>query len=178
MRLILATFLASAAASGALAGRSDERFEVKTVIRNGAPEFEQCYQNALSGGGDYDNITPCDAALGTEALSQRKTAIVHVNRGVIFYNLGDYSSAADDFTKALDLGINVKAKVLVNRGLTFEALNEERLARRDYEAALAFNPDNRTAQRRLEELAKPLYERSRPPARINAGPVAGPSVGI
>ena len=72
----------------------------------------------------------------------------------------------------------MKAKVLVNRGLSYESIGADRLARVDYESALAFNPDNDTARRRLEELKKPIYERSRLPSRINAGLGPSPSVGI
>lgn len=101
-----------------------------------------------------------------------------MNRGVILYNLGDYDDAVADFSTALDLNINVKARVLANRGLAYEALGAEHLARTDYTAALAFNPDNKIAQRRLEELKKPIYERSRPPSRINAGNVQAPRTSI
>ncbi|MFC2951601.1 tetratricopeptide repeat protein [Marinicaulis aureus] len=150
----------------------------KTVVQNAIPHFEDCYRNAADGGADYALLRPCDLALENETLTPRQTAILRVNRGVIRYNLGDYEDAIEDFSAALDLNINVKAKVLVNRGLSFEAVSAERLARLDYESALAFNPDNQTARRRLEELKKPIYERSRLPSRINAGRMFPPVAGI
>ncbi|GJL90396.1 tetratricopeptide repeat protein [Hyphococcus sp.] len=163
--------------AAATAGQRDESV-VRTVIENGNPQFQECYQNARDGGSTYDLLKPCDLALSQEKLTRRKTAIIHVNRGVIRYNLGEYVPAIEDFSAALDLGIHVRAKVLVNRGLSFEALKDDPQAARDYEAALAFNPDNITAKRRLEELQKPIYERSRTPSRINAGDAIGPAVGI
>ena len=155
-----------------------ERLEFRAVIENSNPYLQDCYLNARQSDADYDLLKPCDLALEDETLTPRKTAILHVNRGVIRYNLGDYEDAIDDFSAALDLDINVKAKVLVNRGLSYESLGADRRARRDYESALAFNPGNDTARRRLEELKKPIYERSRLPTRINAGVGFTPSVGI
>ncbi|WP_428407583.1 tetratricopeptide repeat protein [Hyphococcus sp.] len=164
--------------AGPSQGAKDDALVFKTVIENTIPYFDDCYQNARDGGADYALLRPCNLALENEALTPRLTAIAHVNRGVIRYNLGDYEDAIEDFSAALDLDIHVKAKVLVNRGLSYEAANAERLARIDYESALAFNPDNETARRRLEELKKPIYERSKLPSRINAGVVAAPSAGI
>ena len=111
----------------------------------------------------------CDKALETETLSPRKTVAAHVNRGVIYYNLGEYEAALEDFTHALDLDVHAHAKTLVNRGLTYEALSYDALAKADYKAALALRPGNRTALRRLEQLDKPLYERTRIPKTITAG---------
>lgn len=159
-------------------GSSEGELVFKTVVQNKIPHFDDCYRNAADGGADYALLRPCDLALENASLTQRQTAILHVNRGVIRYNLGDYEDAIDDFSTALDLDINVKAKVLVNRGLSYEAVSAERLARVDYESALAFNPDNQTARRRLGELKKPVYERSRLPSRINAGRMAPPVAGI
>ncbi|MAW79757.1 MAG: hypothetical protein CMI63_05925 [Parvularcula sp.] len=161
-------------------GQNGERGELifKAVIDNEIPYYDDCYHNARDGDADYALLDPCDLALQNEALTARQTAILHVNRGVIRYNLGDYADAIDDFTMALDLKIHVKAKVLVNRGLSYEAAGAERMARVDYESALAFNPDNKTARRRLDELKKPIYERSKLPARINAGLGPVPSAGI
>lgn len=177
-RMALVIALAALAAPFTAAAK-DPDITTKTVIGRKMPNFEKCYENALNlGGDDFDEIEPCNVALESEQLTPRRTAIVYVNRGVIYYNLGEYHLAVDDFSAALDGAIHVKAKVLVNRGLSYEALNEDQRARRDYQAALAFNPENITAKRRLEELEKPLYERSRPPSRINAGHISGPSVGI
>ncbi len=164
--------------NGAVQNGREETLVFKTVIENTIPYFDDCYRNARDGGADYALLRSCDLALENEALTRRLTAIAHVNRGVIRYNLGDYEDAIEDFSAALDLDIHVKAKVLVNRGLSYEAANAERLARIDYESALAFNPGNETARRRLEELKKPIYERSKLPARINAGVGPAPSAGI
>ena len=54
-------------------------------------------------------------------------------------------------------------------GLAHEALGNDSLARTDYQAALAVNPKNATAAERLNELKKPIYDRSKLPRRITVG---------
>ncbi len=132
------------------------------------PLMDACYRMAVDGATGAEGLEPCDRSLANEPLTDRRRAIVHANRGVVQFNSGDYGAAAEDFTAALDLGINVRARILVNRGLCFEALRYDSLARADYEAALDFNPDNEIALRRLEELKKPTFERSGVPRRITA----------
>ncbi|MEZ5893887.1 MAG: tetratricopeptide repeat protein [Parvularculaceae bacterium] len=172
---MLGSLVAMAAAAG---GTAQESTDYKIIVGDEKPQFHACYQNAADGGAEYEFLKPCEAALASEDLSPRDEAIVYVNRGVIYYNLGEYDRAVEDFSAALDHDVHAKAKTLVNRGLSYEALGADRLARFDYAAALAYNADNPTALRRLKELEKPLYERSRVPSRINAGPVIHGAVGI
>lgn len=178
LNVVIVSITALAMAAPGQSAGSDARTTAKTVIENSNPHSKACYRNALYGSDDFEAVRPCNLALENESLPTRHRAILHVNRGVILYNLGSYEDAVSDFSTALDLKINVIAKVLVNRGLSYEALHAERLARLDYESALAFNPDNAIAKRRLEELKKPVYERSKPPSRINAGNVGAPVAGI
>lgn len=166
--------LASVAlSSGAAASENDQTpAQVKIIIGVKPPLQQACYENARNQLANYEALAPCDQALATEKLSQRKIAVTHVNRGVIYYNLREYEAAVQDFSQALKLNIFVRAKTLVNRGLAYEAL-----AKADYAAALIANPDNATAQRRLNELEKPVYDRTHVPKKIRAG-TPKPAIGV
>jgi len=149
-------------------GRADDRFELKVTLGQEHPLAIACFNNARDGGDHYDALTPCHRALAEYRLTDRKRAIVYANRGVIQFNVGDYDAAVSDFSTALDLKIHVQAKIHANRGLSYEALSLDYLAKADYQAALSINPSHRTARERLEELKKPLYDRSRLPRKITA----------
>lgn len=155
-----------AIATGLALAQQDEDSGV--IIGPAFPLMEACYRMAVDGAVGAEGLEPCNRSLANEPLTDRLRSIVYANRGVVQFNSGDYGAAAEDFTAALDLGINVRARILVNRGLCFEALRYDSLARADYEAALDFNPDNEIALRRLEELKKPTFERSGVPRRITA----------
>ncbi len=143
-----------------------EGWEMKIVLGDKTPFAGACYENARDGREDYEAVEPCNVSLESEPLSQRRRAGVRANRGVIYYNIGEYQRSIDDFTASLDLDINVVAKVRTNRGLAFEALGHESLARADYAAALVHNPNYAVATERLKELRKPIYERSTLPRKI------------
>ena len=150
----------------------------KTTIENNTRDLRSCYRNALNGVTRGDPLRPCDRALEKEGITRRQRAVTYGNRGVIQFNIGDYEAAAADFTASLDHGIHVIAKMHVNRGLCYEALGMDALARQDYRAALVVNEDHPVALRRLEELSKPLYERSRLPRRITTELPARDATGI
>lgn len=161
------------------AAAEDDSQSKFTVTIGGAPQsFLDCYANAQSGDVSPAAIAPCDRSLEKESLTERQKAVVYVNRGVIRFNIGDYSAAVADFTDALDLRIFARARTYVNRGLSFEAMGRDRRARADYEAALEINSNHPIATRRLQELDKPLYERSKPPRRITVENAASAAVGI
>lgn len=166
----LVYFLAAAAAFGAGRAASPPADDkgAGVVIGDRFPLSTLCYENARDGALGAEALLPCDQSLQTEQLSGRRRAVVYTNRGVINFNSGDYEASAVDFTAALDLGIFLRARVLVNRGLAYEVLRYEALARADYRAALEISPGNDTAKRRLAELEKPLYERTQIPRRITA----------
>lgn len=164
--IILASVLVAAANVGARAG--DSEIISKTVIGEKTPLFHLCFENARDGDIDPGALEPCDRSLAEEQLTPRRTAIVHANRGVVQFNLGDYEAAVADFSAALRLGIHVQAKIYANRGLAYEALRYDALARADYQAALVVNSHNAIAKRRLEELKKPRYDRSNLPRKITA----------
>jgi tetratricopeptide (TPR) repeat protein len=152
--------------------------EYKFVIGNPSPLADQCYRNAYSQLDSYQALEPCNASIETETLTNRRRAAAHVNRGVIYFNIGDYERAAADFTTAIDLNINVKAKTYSNRGLSYEAMGVDNLAKADYQAALAFRPEYEFAKHRLEELEKPPYERQGVPKKITVEAPAPPALTI
>lgn len=156
------------AAVSALFAASQQPGDGGVVFGPQFPAMEACYRMASDGEVGAAALDPCDRALASEPLGNRQQAIVHANRGVVLFNSGDYEAAVEAFTQSLDLGINVRARILVNRGLAYEALRYDSLARADYEQALAISPGNAAAQRRLGELDKPPYERVRPPRRLTA----------
>lgn len=158
-----------------LAAASAQEGDGAATIVIGFPLSDQCYRNASDGVVGAESLAPCDQSLATESLSNRRRAVVYANRGVINFNSGDYETAVLDFTASLDLGIFVRSRLLVNRGLAYEVLRYEALARADYRAALDSSPGNETAKRRLAELEKPFYERSQVPRKITAeAPGDGP----
>lgn len=154
--------------SVAAAAGQEKEIEIRVVIGDSTPRYHACFENASAGLSTLEALSPCDYALDNEPLSDHKIAVAHANRGVIQYNIGDYEAAIADFSEALDRNIHVEAKVLTNRGMAYEALSADSLARADYAAALAINPKYSAAKRRFEELSKPIYERSRLPKRITA----------
>lgn len=155
-----------------------EEWGLKIVLGDKTPLADACYENARDGLEDHEALEPCNVSLESEPLSQRRRAGVHANRGVIYYNIGEYEASVSDFSSSLELGINVEAKIRVNRGLSFEALGYESLARADYAAALVINPSHPIASERLKELRKPLYERARQPRKITVEAQSDPMTGI
>ncbi len=142
--------------------------EPRAVIENDWTDLRACFANARNEVIGKDAISPCTRAIKNTGLSVRKHAIAYANRGVINFNMGNYEAAIEDFTASLDRDIHVRARVLTNRGLAYEALRFDALARADYKAALEIKKTEPTALRRLEELSKPLYERNGVPRRITA----------
>ena len=162
--------------SAVTAAQPDNETEFTVVIGNLTPLYHQCFDNASNGRSSFDALAPCNESLEKERLNDRKIAIAHANRGVIHYNIGAYEEAVSDFTEALDRNIHVRAKLLANRGMAYEALSADSLARADYAAALAINPKYAVAKKRFEELSKPIYERSRIPRRITAEAPGGAGI--
>ena len=167
-----------AAAVAPAAAQQTHEWSMKIILGKKTPLADACYENARDALEDYEALEPCNLSLENEPLTQRRRAGVHANRGVIYYNIGEYESAIEDFTASLDLEINVVAKVRTNRGLAYEALGYESLARTDYIAALNHDPNYADASDRLKELEKPIYDRSRLPRKIRVEAPAAPIAGI
>ena len=162
----LAAFLLSIAINTSSFASEPQEFGMKIILGHKTPLADICYKNARDGLENYEAAEPCNTSLESEPLNRHRRAGVHANRGVIYYNIGEYELSIEDFTASLELDINVVAKIRTNRGLAFEALGYDNLARSDYAAALVHNPDYTVASERLQELRKPVYERSRQPRKI------------
>jgi tetratricopeptide (TPR) repeat protein len=149
------------------AAASPEDGEYRIVVQVSTPLAVECYKNARDELTGPDAAAPCTRSLENESLGQRQQAAVYANRGVIYYNSGAYEEAISDFTASLDLNIFVRARILTNRGLAYEALRYDALARADYRQALILNQHEDRARTRLQELDKPFIERSKLPHRIS-----------
>ena len=137
--------------------------DTRTVIVGGEDRAADCYEAARRGEGSLAAVAACDEAIEGAAFAINRTAS-RVNRGVVHYNGARYAEAVADFSGVIDAG-TASARVLVNRGLAYEQMgrNERRydaLAAADYARALERQPRNRVARRRLDELAKPVLERT------------------
>lgn len=148
--------------------------EYRIVVGVSNPLAIECYENARDELTGAAAVEPCNASLENESPGKRRQAVVYANRGVILYNSGDYEAAVDDFTASLDLGIFVPARILTNRGLAYEALRYDALAKADYQRALLLNGNEERARLRLEELKKPYFDRSRIPHKISVEAPAAP----
>lgn len=161
------TGIALLAASSWAAAAPPKNNEYRIIVQVSTPLAIECYQNARDELTGPDAAEPCTRSLESEPLGQRLQSAVHANRGVIYYNSGAYEEAVADFTTSLDLNIFVRARVLTNRGLAYEALRYDALARADYQQALALNDHEDRARARLQELDKPFIERSKLPHKIS-----------
>lgn len=178
MRVLVLLAAMAAFCTAASAQNGSSRPVIVIGGETSASERIACYQAALAGASDYEAMEPCNRALGFRNLPRNQRAHLYLNRGVIYYNIGDYEAAIDDFTAALKRNITVRAKTFANRGLSYEALGYIEYAKTDYEAALEYNPKDSVAINRLEELKKPQYERQSPPKRITVSAPAPAVTGI
>lgn len=148
----------------------------RLVITGGEDLPGACYRHARRGDVHEDAVDVCTRAIERARLPINRTASI-VNRGVVHYNGGRYALSAADFGAVIEAG-SKNARVFVNRALAYEQLSQDArgaeaaryagLARADYEAALALRPGDRTAKRRLGELAKPPLERTPLRGRVTA----------
>ncbi|MGI8841520.1 MAG: tetratricopeptide repeat protein [Caulobacteraceae bacterium] len=64
-----------------------------------------------------------------------------VNLGAVAVGEKHYSTAVDDLTRALSLGVKEPEKAYFNRALAYEGLDDEKSAYFDYRRAVALKPD-------------------------------------
>jgi tetratricopeptide (TPR) repeat protein len=76
---------------------------------------------------------------------------VYFDRGLAYYNKGDYERTIADYTEAIRLDPNY-ASAYYNRGIAYYNKNDYTHARADWEKALQLNPNHADAQRNLEVL--------------------------
>ena len=68
----------------------------------------------------------------------------YYNQGIDFAESGDYRTAIDSFTKAIELDPDL-AKAYLNRGTIYADLEQDEKAREDYSKAIQLNPDDARA---------------------------------
>src|SRR6185503_10386058 len=73
------------------------------------------------------------------------------NRGNLHFDKKRYELAIADYTRAVELDRQF-ALAFLNRGLAYERLGDNVAAAKDYGQALAIDPTNNAAQKRLERL--------------------------
>lgn len=105
-----------------------------SVTTFGATEAQRCYEAArdeFSG-----DVSACDEALRSQAMTGRDRIATYVNRGVVLNRTGDLEGALRDFDKALIEDANL-AEAFLNRGNTYFLMRRYDEAIADYEASLA-----------------------------------------
>ena len=79
-------------------------------------------------------IVACSEVIGGE----RDAGWAYSNRGIGFYNKGDYARAISDYTTAINLG--AKANRYDNRGLAYHKVHDYDRAIADYTTAIRIDP--------------------------------------
>lgn len=87
----------------------------KMVIGGGMAR--ECYLNAENERPSRFAIDGCTEALETEPLSADDTVATYVNRGILYLQSGDYTTALSDFDHAMKLDPN-EPEVYLNKALT------------------------------------------------------------
>lgn len=86
------------------------------------------------------------AALNKVIQLNPNYVLAYVNRGLMNIKLEKYESAIEDYTKAIQLGVddsNVSINnIHINRGVAYARLNQYELAIKDYDKAIELEPDD------------------------------------
>ena len=77
---------------------------------------------------------------GPETHQKRRDAAIHNNRGIAYFNKGDFDRAIKDFTKAIDLNSS-DGIAYYNRGNAYSEKEEYEAAIADFTKAIDLNPD-------------------------------------
>ena len=109
-------------------GMMDRRDQAGTYINRGV-----IYMNRgdfSSAQGDFQRAIDADPALGEG----------WVNRGAVSIVFKHYQDGISDISKGLTLGTEEPAKAYYNRGVAYEAIDDEKSAYLDYQQALVLEP--------------------------------------
>ncbi|MFA5857630.1 MAG: tetratricopeptide repeat protein [Elusimicrobiota bacterium] len=79
-----------------------------------------------------------------EDTSPAEAAYAYNNRGTVYYELGDYNRAVEDFTSAITLNSRYY-EAYTNRGMVYAKLGKAAEAMNDYHRSVKLNPYNETA---------------------------------
>ena len=86
-------------------------------------------------------ISDCTAAINIKSFSDARRGNIYYNRGYIYFHLAEYKAAENDFTRAIDLGMNHSYKAFYARGLCKQNTERYRAAAYDFEEARQIRPD-------------------------------------
>jgi tetratricopeptide (TPR) repeat protein len=103
------------------------------VTTFGATDAQRCYEDARD---DFSrDASACDAALRSQAMTERDRVATYVNRGVVLNRAGSLDDALGDFNRAIAENEDL-AEAFLNRGNTYFLMRRYDEAIADYEAAL------------------------------------------
>ncbi len=93
-------------------------------------------------GGDADRaIAACTRILQGRGETARNRAVAHLNRGIAFYEKGNYDRALSDYNDALRL--DPSADAYYQRGLVYYAKDDYDRAIADYDVAIKLGPNRK-----------------------------------
>ncbi|MEM7189765.1 MAG: tetratricopeptide repeat protein [Pseudomonadota bacterium] len=87
-----------------------------------------------------DVIDFCQRAIDTGKLGPQAEAQVRINKGIGYFEIGEYSSAVGEYTLAIDISPDMIAAYL-NRAKAFEKQKRLQDAALDYQAAIELDPN-------------------------------------
>ena len=126
-----------------------EREEIKQNVTRNAEKFSAV--NEFSKANDFSgrkNYSQALAAYDTALRLDPQFAEAYNNRGIIKYDLGQFSAAIEDYSAAIRLKPNY-ANALNNRGNAYAALKQFQNAAKDLQAALKLDGKYATAHNNL-----------------------------
>ena len=120
------------------------------LVVAGNPDANDCYRaTMLPDAVAATSISSCNVALNTRRITRRQRAAILVNRGILYNHMGEYTSALEDFEKALEL-ISDFPEAYINRGNAYFYTGQVERAIADY---------NRAIQRKSAKRHKAYFNR-------------------
>ena len=126
-----------------------QKVEIKKEVARNSERFravdELIKGNNFSSGKDYAQaLSAYDTAISLDP----QLAEAYNNRGIVRYELGQFSKAVEDYTTAISLKQNY-ADALNNRGNAYAALEQFQKAKSDLQAALKINDNSANGHNNL-----------------------------
>ena len=129
-----------------------QKIEIKKDVERNTKKFYAI--NEFSKGNDFSfrkNFPRALAAYDAAIELDPQLAEAYNNRGIVRYELGQFSAAIEDYTAAVRLKSNY-ADAFLNRGNAYAALEQFQSAENDFRAALKLNDKSAAAHNNLGSL--------------------------
>ena len=129
-----------------------QKIEIKKDVARNSEKFYAV--NEFSKGNDFSfrkNYTQALEAYDAAIRLDPQLAEAYNNRGIVRYELGQFSAAIEDYSTAIRLKSNY-ADALNNRGNAYAALEQFQSAENDFRAALRLNDRSAAAHNNLGSL--------------------------